>query len=131
MPVRNSSLAIEPQMSPPRPDDIGQCTCPASDYLSLPAVRSPERRNDRVAALGFPAYAPGDQLSKRPGQIYGSATRHAVKLLEVSATLSDGMSGGPITNDLHQVIGIAHKGGGSEHKQLAIEVSELLKLASE
>jgi RNA-directed DNA polymerase len=104
---------------------------PLSDYHSLPTVTSPERRNDRVVALGFPAYAPGDRLSKRAGEIYGSATRHAVKLLEVSATLSDGISGGPIINDLHQVIGVAHKGGGSEHKQLAIEVSELLKLASE
>jgi RNA-directed DNA polymerase len=104
---------------------------PEGDHLRLPAVTSPERRNDHVVALGFPAYAPGDQLSRRPGQIYGSATRHGVKLLEVSAILSDGMSGGPIINDLHQVIGIAHKGGGSEHKQLAVEVSELLKLASE
>jgi RNA-directed DNA polymerase len=104
---------------------------PPNDYLSLSVVTSPERRNDHVVALGFPAYAPGDQLSKRPGQIYGSATRHGVKLLEISAVLSDGTSGGAIINDLHQVVGIAHKGGGSEHKQLAIEVSELLKLASE
>ena len=104
---------------------------PPADYLSLPVVTSPDRRNDDIVALGFPAYAPGDQLSKRPGQIYGSATRHGVKLLEVSAVLSDGMSGGPIMNDLNQVVGIAHKGGSSEHKQLAIEVSELLKLATE
>ncbi|MHB8270591.1 reverse transcriptase domain-containing protein [Bradyrhizobium sp.] len=102
-----------------------------SDYLSLPVVTSPERRNDDVVALGFPAYAPGDQLGKRHGKFYGNATRHAVKMLEVSAVLSAGISGGPIINDLHQVIGIAHKGGSSEHKQLAIEVSELLKLAIE
>jgi RNA-directed DNA polymerase len=99
-----------------------------SNYLSLPVVTSPERRNDHVVALGFPAYAPGDQLSKRHGQFYGNATRHAVKMLEVSAVLSSGISGGPIINDLHQVVGIAHKGGNSEPKQLAIEVSELLKL---
>jgi len=102
-----------------------------SDYHSLPVVTSPERRNDHVVALGFPAYAPGDQLSKRHGQFYGNATRHAVKMLEVSAVLSAGISGGPIINDLNQVVGIAHKGGSSEHKQLAIEISELLKLASE
>ena len=102
-----------------------------SDYLRLPVATSPERRNDHLVALGLPAYAPGDQLSKRHGQFYGNATRHAVKMLEVSAVLSAGISGGPIINDLHQVVGIAHKGGSSEPKQLAIDVSELLKLASE
>jgi len=35
------------------------------------------------------------------------------------------LAGAPIMNDLHQVVGIAHKGGSLEHKQLAIEVSEL------
>jgi RNA-directed DNA polymerase len=49
-------------------------------------------------------------------------------MLEISAVLSSGISGGPILNDLHQVIGIAHKGGSSEPRQLAIDVSELLKL---
>jgi RNA-directed DNA polymerase len=102
-----------------------------SDYSSLPVVTSPERRNDQVVALGFPAYAPGEQLGKRYGQFYGNATRHAVKMLEVSAVLSCGISGGPLINDLHQVVGIAHKGGTSEPKQLAIEISELVKLASE
>ncbi|MHC2294031.1 RNA-directed DNA polymerase [Bradyrhizobium barranii subsp. barranii] len=104
---------------------------PPNEYLSLPVISSPERRNDQIIALGFPAYGPGDQLGKRPGQIYGRATKRAVKLLEVSAVLPDGISGGPIINDLHQVVGIAHKGGNLEQKQYAIEVSELLKLASE
>jgi len=57
------------------------------------------------------------------------ATKHGVKLIEVSATLSGGISGGPIVNDRYQVIAIAHRGGNREHKQLAIDVSELLKLA--
>lgn len=102
-----------------------------SDYFKLPAVTSPERRHDKVVALGFPAYAPGDQLGKREGNFYGNATRHGVKMLDLSVTLIAGISGGPIINDLHQVIGIAHKGGTSEPKQLAIEVSELIKLAGE
>ncbi|WP_187434765.1 reverse transcriptase domain-containing protein [Bradyrhizobium cytisi] len=104
---------------------------PTTDYLSLPVVTSPEQRDDKIVALGFPDYGPGDQLSRRGGQIYGRATKHGVKLLEVSAILSDGISGGPVVNDQHQVIGIAKKGGIEERKQLAVEVSELLKLADE
>lgn len=104
---------------------------PTTNYLSMPVVTSPEQRDDKIVALGFPDYGPGDQLSKRPGQIYGNATKHGVKLLEVSAILTDGISGGPIINDQHQVIGVAQKGGIQERKQLAVEVSELLKLAGE
>jgi RNA-directed DNA polymerase len=40
-------------------------------------------------------------------------------------------SGGPIVNDRYQVIGIAQRGGNAEHKQLAVEMSEILKLATE
>ena len=104
---------------------------PTTNYLSLPVVTTPERRADQIVALGFPDYGPGDQLSKRSGQIYGGATKHGVKLLEVSAILTDGISGGPIVNDQHQVVGIAKKGGNQERKQLGVEVSELIKLANE
>jgi S1-C subfamily serine protease len=104
---------------------------PESDYQSLPVATSPEHTNDDIIALGFPNFGPGDQLSKRRGHIIGSATKHGVKLVEVSAMLPGGISGGPIVNDRYQVIGIAYRGGNQEHKQLAIEVSELLKLASE
>ena len=104
---------------------------PPGAYLSLPVATSPEHTNDEITALGFPNYGPGDQLGKRRGHIIGYATKHAVKLIEVSAVLSGGISGGPIVNDRYQVIAIAHRGGNQEHKQLAVEISELLKLAKE
>jgi RNA-directed DNA polymerase len=103
---------------------------PSGAYLSLPVATSPEHTYDDIIALGFPDYGPGDQLGKRRGHIIGRATKHGVKLLEVSAMLSGGISGGPIVNDRYQVIAIAHRGGNTEHKQLAVEVSELLALAA-
>jgi RNA-directed DNA polymerase len=104
---------------------------PSGDYLSLPVATSPEHTNDDIVALGFPDYGPGDQLGKRRGHIIGRATKHGVKLIEVSAMLPGGISGGPIVNDRYQVIAIAQRGGNQEHKQLAVEVSELLQLAKE
>lgn len=104
---------------------------PAHESLSLQVATSPERTDDEIIALGFPDYGPGDQLGKRRGHIIGAATKHGVKLLEVSAILSGGISGGPIVNARYQVIAVAHRGGNSEHKQLAVEVSELLKLTAE
>ena len=113
--------------------------------------RSPVPRNDRTISttLGRQLLSPGGsrarsnthrdrrlqcrkcQLSRRRGHIIGSATKRGVKLIEVSAILSGGISGGPIVNDRYQVIVIAHRGGNQEHKQLAVEISELLKLAKE
>jgi len=104
---------------------------PAEDYLSLPVATAPERRKAEIVAFGFPEYGLGDQLGTRFGTLLGGATKHGVKLLEVSATLSNGISGGPIVNDRYQVIAIAHRGGTNEHKQLGVDVSELLTLASE
>jgi RNA-directed DNA polymerase len=104
---------------------------PIENRLDLPVATSPEHPNDDMVALGFPDFGPGDQLGKRRGHIIGRATKHGVKLIEVSATLSGGISGGPIVNDRYQVIAIARRGGNQEHKQLAVEVSERLKLAQE
>ena len=104
---------------------------PSADYLSLPVATSPEHTKDDIVALGFPDYGPGDQLGNRRGHIIGRATKHAVKLIEVSAILPGGISGGPIVNDRYQVIAIAHRGGNREHKQFAVDVSELLRLAVE
>jgi RNA-directed DNA polymerase len=104
---------------------------PAEEYFSLPVVTSPEHTKDDIAALGFPDFGPGDQLSKIRGHLTGRATKHGVKFIVVSAILPGGISGGPIINDRYQVIGIAHRGGSQESKQLAVEISELLSLAAE
>ena len=83
------------------------------------------------ARRGFPDYGPGDELKKRPGKIIARPTKHGVKLIEVSATLPDGISGGLIVNDRYQVVGIAQRGGHQEAKPLAVDISELLRLATE
>lgn len=104
---------------------------PSTDFLNLPVASSPEHPQDEIMALGFADYGPGDELSKRPGRIVGRATKHGVRLVEVNAILSGGISGGPIVNPRYQVIGVAKRGGPQENKQMGIDVSELLKLAHE
>jgi hypothetical protein len=104
---------------------------PSTAYLSLRCATSPKSTNDDIVALGFPDYGPGDQLGKRPGKIIARPTKHGVKLIEVSPILPGGISGGPIVNDRYQVIGIAKRGGHTEPKQLAVDISELFDLAAE
>jgi hypothetical protein len=100
-------------------------------YLSLPVATTPKSTDDDIIALGFPDFGPGDELNKRPGKILARPTKHGVKLIEVSATLPDGISGGPVVNDRYQVVGIAKRGGPLENKQIAIDVSVLQELANE
>lgn len=102
---------------------------PIDEHLVLPLASAPEHTEDNIFALGFPDFGPGDELSKRRGHIVGRATKHGVRLIEVSAILPGGMSGGPVVNERYQVIGIVRSGGNQEHKQFAVEVSELLDLA--
>lgn len=103
---------------------------PSSEYMSLTPSNAPESNDDSITALGFPSFGPGDGLGRRRGHIVGRATKGGVKMLEVSAILEPGISGGPIVNDRYQVVSIAHKGGGAEPKQLSIELSELLALTT-
>lgn len=97
----------------------------------MPQANSPKSADDDIIALGFPDYGPGDELSKRSGRIIARPTKHGVKMMEISAWLSDGISGGPIVNGRYQVVAIAQRGGPNEHKQLAVDISELLRLVTE
>lgn len=104
---------------------------PEESYRSLSAGSGLERPPERIIAYGFPAFGPGDGLSRRPGEMIGRTTKSGVKLLDVSAILESGISGGPVVNQRNEVVGIAVRGGGMEPKQLAVEVPELIKLLAE
>jgi hypothetical protein len=104
---------------------------PASEQVFLLPTTTPFKNKEAIVALGFPSFGPGDSLNERLGTVVGRTTKSGVKLVEVSATLGSGLSGGPIINDRDQVIAIVHKGGLSEPKQLGTDVSEIIKLASE
>jgi S1-C subfamily serine protease len=92
--------------------------------------QSPEV-SDSVVAYGYPGFGPGDQLNVRVGKVTSLSIKSSVQRIEVDQELSQGMSGGPVVNADGYVVGIVHKGGPDEARQVAIDVRELLKLASE
>lgn len=79
------------------------------------------------AAAGYPSYGFGDQLSVRSGTISSYTVKSGIRLIEVTQKLSQGMSGGPLLNDVGHAIGIIHKGGPEEQRDFAIDLSELVK----
>jgi RNA-directed DNA polymerase len=100
-------------------------TIPATEYFYLDAATTPPLIGDPVAAFGYPHWAPGDRLNHRPGFVSLITPQAGVRKIEVSQMLTQGMSGGPILDANAGVIGIIHKGGPGEGRQLAIHLSVL------
>lgn len=93
--------------------------CPPGRLRYVPATGA------NTIAAGFPSYGPGDRLNIRPGTISSLTVKHAVKLIEVTQKLSQGMSGGPLMTQYHEVIGVIHKGGPDEPRDFAVRLAEL------
>ncbi|MCX5519681.1 serine protease [Kaistia defluvii] len=102
---------------------------PLEEHYTLAIADATPNEDGAILALGYPSYGPGDKISRRPGQIHSRPTKSGVKYLEVSMKLNQGMSGGPILNSSGHVIGITHKGGVTEDKDLAVDINELLELS--
>jgi RNA-directed DNA polymerase len=80
---------------------------------------------DEVAAVGYPAFGPGDKINVRSGTVSSLPTKRAVQMIEVTQKLAQGMSGGPIINRDHSVVGVIHKGGPDEPRDFAIHIKVL------
>ena len=104
---------------------------PATDFFELEAAAQPVKVGNVLAAYGYPDFGPGDQLSIRSGTVSSLPIKSAVRRIEVTQELSQGMSGGPLLDGGGKVAGIVHKGGPDEAKQIATHIAELMKWQSE
>lgn len=98
---------------------------PSTEFYELEPAANPVVVTDSVLAVGYPLWGLGERLNIRPGEVSLLTVRSAVPLIEVTQQLTQGMSGGPILNTDGEVVGIIHKGGPEEGRQLAIKLSEL------
>lgn len=104
---------------------IIQHNIPESEYFELEKSDETPFVGQSVTALGYPDFAPGHRLSFRIGTISSIPTIRAVVCLEISAMLSQGMSGGPILCENGKVLAVAHKGGPAEYRNLAVRIKEV------
>jgi S1-C subfamily serine protease len=104
---------------------LDSSSIPGTEHYELEAAAVPAAVGDSVAAVGFPEWGLGERMNIRPGKVSSLTARFGVKLLEVTQQLTPGMSGGPIMNDAGEVVGVIHKGGPKEGRQLAIRLKEL------
>lgn len=98
---------------------------PATEFYELEPAAKEVAVTDAVMAVGYPDWGLGERLNIRSGEVSLLTARFGVRMIEVTQQLTQGMSGGPILNAAGEVVGIVHKGGPDEGRQLAIRLSEL------
>lgn len=98
---------------------------PPTEYLELECSTHAVSNGDKLIALGYPGYAPGDKLNIREGTVSSLPVKRAVQMIEVTQKLAQGMSGGPLLDSNNAVVGVVHKGGPNEGRDFAIHIKEL------
>ncbi len=98
-----------------------------SDTEYFEVVRSAHvvARGDQLTAIGYPGYGPGDSVNARVGTVSSLAVKSGVAMIEVTQTLTSGMSGGPLLYGDEGVVGVIHKGGPEEDRNFAIDIKVL------
>ncbi len=104
---------------------------PETEYFELEATSRKVAVGDNVTAYGYPDFGPGDKINIRFGQVSSLPVKSLVKKVEVTQELAPGMSGGPIVDAFGDVVGIIHKGGPLEGRQLAIHLDVLNEMVQE
>lgn len=98
---------------------------PDNEYFYLDRAKRSVITGDHIKAVGYPSYGKGDRLNIRSGTVSSLPTKSAVNKIEVTSKLTPGMSGGPVIDDEHAVVGIVHKGGPDEGRDFAIDIRVL------
>jgi S1-C subfamily serine protease len=101
---------------------------PIEDQIFLKPSAGVDRIKSAVTAIGYPEFGHGDGLVHKEGRIVGRNVKSLVRYVEVDIQLGDGLSGGPIINERYEVVGVVHKGGPLESKQLGVDVVETATL---
>ena len=95
---------------------------PATEYFELDPMSRAIATGESTTAVGYPGWAPGDQLNIRPGIVSTLTVKSAVQLIEVTQKLTQGMSGGPFLDAHDAVAGVIHKGGPNEGRDFAVHI---------
>lgn len=104
---------------------LDHAAIPETEYYELEPASTAVAAHQAVTAFGYPHWAPGDRLNARPGYVSLLTPKSGVQMIEVTQQLTQGMSGGPILDANGMVVGIIHKGGPDEGRQLAVNLSVL------
>ncbi len=98
---------------------------PSVKYHELEKARANASKHENVVAVGYPDYDPGDTLNERKMDIVSFPVRKGINFLEMGGLVSQGMSGGPVINQKHEVYAIISKGGIREGRQVSTLIDQI------
>ncbi|WP_374304388.1 reverse transcriptase domain-containing protein [Ferrovibrio sp.] len=98
---------------------------PITEFFELERSAQVVALGDHLTAIGYPAYSPGDSINVRGGTVASFKVQSLVDYIEVTQILAQGMSGGPLIDTNNNVVGIIHKGGPGEGRNLAVAIKML------
>ncbi|MDR3572192.1 MAG: reverse transcriptase domain-containing protein [Candidatus Pacebacteria bacterium] len=126
-PSNKFKVTIAKRCDPRDPRDLAilDHNIQANEYYQLDRSNRVVGAGDEVTAVGYPSYGPGDKINIRFGTVSSLPIKSAVQKIEVTQTLAPGMSGGPIIDSDHAVVGVIHKGGPEESRNFAIHIKVL------
>ncbi len=104
---------------------------PEDQYFELDIMQIELLPEDPITTLGYPQFASGNKITIKPGTITSLPVKSAVEQIEVSQRITSGMSGGPLLDQHGQVVGVNHKGGHQEDRDLGIHINMLKRLANQ
>lgn len=87
-------------------------------------------QNQEINLIGYPDFHEGDQLKVEKGDYLRTTNVNNIKNYEISSTIFNGNSGGPVVNEYHKVIGVATEGlGGNLNRVVPISyLSQLTEI---
>lgn len=97
----------------------------ATEFFELARSVQTVQPGDHLTAIGYPEYAPGAGINLRGGTVAALTVRGGVDYVEVTQTLGQGMSGGPVLDNDNGVVGVIHRGGPDEWRNFAVALKML------
>ncbi len=98
---------------------------PATEYFELDPVSRVISTGNKMKAVGYPDWGPGDPLNIRSGEVSAVTVKFGIRLIEVTQKLTQGMSGGPLLDANDAAAGIIHQGGPMEGRDFAVSLEVL------
>lgn len=87
----------------------------------------PPKTNDVISLVGWPKFTPGDSIAIKKGRIYATNVKSAINRFYITEQIIEGNSGGPVLDNLNNVIGIAARGNNNRN---ASEVAEHIAISA-
>ncbi|ARR53185.1 hypothetical protein HY78_06875 [Rhizorhabdus wittichii DC-6] len=98
---------------------------PPTEYFELERSTAAVLVGQELTAAGYPGFGPGDRLNVRLGTVTSLPIKRGVHMIEVSQKLGQGMSGGPVLDEMLGLVGVIHRGGPGEARDFAIHLDVL------